>query len=83
MRLKRLLVTCLESLCQVFDHLPGFGYDKEDGWWFARYSDWGCYPLRLSSLSVRLDERWGTQVWREPCRPDASCCYGSDQEEEL
>jgi hypothetical protein len=63
MWLKRGFVGFLESLCGVLDHLPGFGYSRECGWWFSRYGDWGCYPLRLSRLSVDLDDKWGTGYW--------------------
>lgn len=65
MWLKRVLVGFLESLCGAVDGLPSFGYNREDGWWFRRYSDWGCYPLHLSALSVHLDDKWHTGIWQE------------------
>lgn len=31
--------------------------------WHWTQSQWGCWPLRLASLSNRLDQRWHTRVW--------------------
>lgn len=65
MLIKKFIVWFLQHLCTVLDHLPGFGYARKYGWWFSRYGDWGCHPLHLSALSVRLDEKWQTNVWKE------------------
>lgn len=60
MHARRMIVVSLESLCSALDRVPR--YDRTDGRWY-RAGCWGCHPLRISYLAVRLDERWRTSVW--------------------
>lgn len=57
--IRRLVVCALERACTALDAVPR--YDRDLGW--CRHGDWGCWPFRLSSLAVRLDDRWKTGVW--------------------
>lgn len=51
----------LEGACGLLESIP---YLARTDWRWYRAGDYGCRWLRLASLSDRLDQRWGTGVWR-------------------
>lgn len=59
-RLKRLVVAGLETLCATLDLLPA--YDRENRRWY-RPGQLGCLH-NVARLSVELDDKWGTGVWK-------------------
>lgn len=60
--MRRFIVTELERACGVIDNLPGV-WVEDKRVRFVRHAQYGCWPLRLATLSMRLDERWGTDAW--------------------
>jgi hypothetical protein len=56
------VVAGLENLCGRLDRIPILQRD-ERGKWIWVSSCWGCWPLRLATLSDKLDQRWKTRVW--------------------
>jgi hypothetical protein len=48
---RQALANGLYYLCWLFDVIPG----RWDGKWH-RYGDWGCYPLRISRLALKIEE---------------------------
>lgn len=48
--LRYLLSEFLFGVCYAFDSIPG----RWDGRWH-RYGDWGCWPLRISTLAIKVD----------------------------
>lgn len=49
-KLRSYAADALFYLCYAFDRIPGYW----DGQWH-RYGDWGCWPLRISTLAVKVD----------------------------
>lgn len=56
------LVAGLEALCGWIDKIPVLQRDDAGKWQWVS-SCWGCYPLRLATLSNKLDVRWNTGAW--------------------
>lgn len=61
--MRKVVVNGLMYLCGVLDHIPVFrrspGPGREWRWTTAQ---WGCWPLRLSYLSVKLEQRWNLDL---------------------
>ena len=53
------IVYGLLVLCTLLDNIPRY---EQGRWW--RYGDWGCYPFRLASRSMQLEDRWHTGAWK-------------------
>lgn len=62
--LKKAIVIALEWTCGRLDKIPA-PYRYEGKWeWGGGY--FGCYLLGLARRSALLDERWKTNVWKDP-----------------
>ena len=59
---QRFIVIALWLLCELLDHIP-VARRGEDGKWHRTTAQWGCWPLRLATMSDKLDQRWKTRVW--------------------
>lgn len=69
--IKYAVVWALEHTCGWLDKLPRIEHndDNDEGrkrWRAYRHGCYGCYPLRLATLSGRLDDRWETGYWGGP-----------------
>lgn len=70
MRLKRFIVGALEDLCLFADGLSG----PLRRWTPLRWV--GCgRPVNLALWSERLDQRWGTNVWKRHVHDDECECW--------
>jgi hypothetical protein len=56
---KKAVVVGLMYLCAAIDYIPVYRRrpEPEAGRHWTG-SQWGCWPLRLSRLSVKLEQRW-------------------------
>lgn len=61
MKIKRRIVTAVETACWIVDNIPVVR--RTDEGWRIRASQWGCWPLRLTDFALWLDKRWKTGVW--------------------
>lgn len=62
MSMKRAIVVTLEWLCGRLDQVPF--PERTDGKIRFYKGSLGCYRLGLAEKSARLDDRWGTGVWK-------------------